>query len=433
VPPDMVREDDKRMSDYYRRRRESRADAARPKMTREGDVIPDKNRDRRTTRQGASASTGSSARPNGDRDSSNVRPFGEGVRPFGEGVRPLGEGVRPLGEGVRPLGEGVRPFNEGVRPLGEGVRPMGEGVRPFGEGKPSIIGDGSRGRGNSIIGDGSSSTDGERRVADWASNALSRARRNRNNTNKPTTQRTGSADAQERRAEAPKRQITDSGSADTRERGIIRDDLARRGFDGDDFRNLMRDTEGSLEAGQDTNWNPGRLPRGGKISATGDYIPPSMVEEDDRRADNFYRNRRENRPNEPRITRDGTVVPDKNRDRIPPRNTTTRTGSADSMERNAPRAPRTGSADAQERRAEAEERRRTGKGQGFDKLETEEEVNAYRESYGLPPVNTNSSTSSTSRRPNISSPTTSEGDVLPNKNTDKRKPKVPSSLDNFLK
>lgn len=56
------------------------------------------------------------------------------------------------------------------------------------------------------------------------------------------------------------------------------------------------------------------------------------------------------------------------------------------MERNAQRAPRAGSADTQERRAEAEERRRTGKGQGFDKLETEEEVNAYRESYGLPPI-----------------------------------------------
>jgi hypothetical protein len=51
------------------------------------------------------------------------------------------------------------------------------------------------------------------------------------------------------------------------------------------------------------------------------------------------------------------------------------------MERNAPRTPRSGSADAQERRSEAEERRRTGKGQGFDKIETEEEMNTYRNSY----------------------------------------------------
>jgi hypothetical protein len=91
------------------------------------------------------------------------------------------------------------------------------------------------------------------------------------------------------------------------------------------------------------------------------------------------------------------------------------------MERNAPKAPRGGSADAQERRAEAEERRRTGKGQGFDKLETEEEVNAYRESYGLPPIKPKSSTgrrtgsadsqertSSTSRRPNVQAPTSLE-------------------------
>ena len=247
---------------------------------------------------------------------------------------------------------------------------------------------------------------------------------------------------------------TDTGSADTRERGITRDNLEAMGFDGEAFKKLIDAESRKLKPGQKTNWNPGRLPNGGKIAADGTYIPPDAVREDDKRASDYYRERREARANTPRpeTTREGDVVPDKNRDRIPPRNTTTRTGSADSMERNAPRAPRTGtadsmernaprapraprtgSADTQERRAEAEERRRTGKGQGFDKLETEEEVNAYRESYGLPPVNTNSSTSSTSRRPNISSPTTSEGDVLPNKNTDKRKPKVPSSLENFKK
>lgn len=410
VPPDMVREDDKRMSDYYRRRREARAAASRPKMTRDGDVIPDKNRDRRTTRQGASASTGSSARPNGDRDSSNVRPFGEGVRPFDEGVRPLGEGVRPLGEGVRPLGdgvrpfnEGVRPFNEGVRPLGEGVRPLGEGVRPFNEGKPPLFGNANNGRRNTGSNDQDSSSDGARRVSDWASNAMNTARQRSSQSTSPATRRTGSADAQERRAEGPRAQITDSGSADTRERGAIRDDLARRGFDGREFGKLMRDAEDNLEAGDDTNFNPGRLPGGGKISATGDYIPRDMVEEDDRRAGNFYRNRRENRPNEPRVTRDGTVVPDKNRDRRTP--TTSNSGNPTARDgevapnknrdrRTLPSSPATsriGSADAQERR----------------------------------------SGNSGARQISV----TADGDVAPNKNTDKRTPpsKLPSSWDNFRK
>jgi hypothetical protein len=117
------------------------------------------------------------------------------------------------------------------------------------------------------------------------------------------------------------------------------------------------------------------------------------------------------------------------------------------MERNAPKAPRTGTADAQGRRAEAEERRRTGKGQGFDKLETEAEVNAYRESYGLPPIKPKSPnggrtgsadsqerTSSTSRRPDVQVPTTSDGTIIPNKNTDRRKPKPkgPTPLEDFI-
>ena len=124
-----------------------------------------------------------------------------------------------------------------------------------------------------------------------------------------------------------------------------------------------------------------------------------------------------------------------------------RSGTADSMERDAPRTPRTGTADAQGRRAEAEERRRTGKGQGFDKLETEAEVNAYRESYGLPPIKPKSPTggrsgsadsqertSSTSRRPDVQVPTTSDGTIIPNKNTDRRKPKPKGTtpLEDFI-
>jgi hypothetical protein len=221
------------------------------------------------------------------------------------------------------------------------------------------------------------------------------------------------------------------------------------GFDGEAFRKLMDAESRKLKPGQKTNWNPGRLPNGGKIAGDGTYIPPDMVREDDKKASDYYRERREARANAPRpkITREGDVVPDKNRDRIPPKKTTTRTGTADSMERNAPKAPRTGTADAQGRRAEAEERRRTGKGQGFDKLETEAEVNAYRESYGLPPIKPKSPTggrsgsadsqertSSTSRRPDVQVPTTSDGTIIPNKNTDRRKPKPkgPTPLEDFI-
>ena len=149
---------------------------------------------------------------------------------------------------------------------------------------------------------------------------------------------------------------TDTGSADTRERGIIREDLEKRGFDGEAFRKLVDAESRKLKPGQKTNWNPGRLPNGGKIAADGTYIPPDMVREDDKRVSDYYRERREARANAPRL---GT----------PP-------------ERPRPR----GSADSIERQAEAEERRRTGRGQGYDKIESQAEMDAYRASYGLPPV-----------------------------------------------
>jgi len=165
---------------------------------------------------------------------------------------------------------------------------------------------------------------------------------------------------------------TDTGSADTRERGIIREDLEKRGFDGEAFRKFVDAESRKLKPGQKTNWNPGRLPNGGKIAADGTYIPPDMVREDDKRASDYYRERREARANAPRpkITREGDVVPDKNRDRIPPEKPTTRSGTADSMTS----------------RAEADERNRTGRGQGYDKIESQAEMDAYRASYGLPPV-----------------------------------------------
>ena len=220
---------------------------------------------------------------------------------------------------------------------------------------------------------------------------------------------------------------TNTGSADTRERGTIRQNLEDQGFDGEAFKKLMDAEARKLKPGQKTNWNPGRLPNGGKIAADGTYIPPDMVREDDKKASDYYRKRREARAKEsrPKITREGDVVPNKNRDKatsrsgagkttregdvVPNKNrdrrtsstssaSSSRAGSADTQERraeaNKPKpgsrpSGMTGSPDSMERRIEAEERRRTGKGQGYDKLETEAEVNAYRESYGLPPIKSN--------------------------------------------
>jgi len=195
----------------------------------------------------------------------------------------------------------------------------------------------------------------------------------------------------------------DSGSADTRDRAITRDNLEGMGFDGEAFRKLVDAESRKLKPGQKTNWNPGRLPNGGKIAADGTYIPPDMVREDDKKMSDYYRERREARAKEsrPKMTREGDVVPDKNRDRRKPSASSpssSRAGSADAQERRAeantpkpgsrPSGMR-GSADSMEGRIEAEERRRTGKGQGYDRLETEEEVNTYRESYGLPPIKSN--------------------------------------------
>lgn len=200
-----------------------------------------------------------------------------------------------------------------------------------------------------------------------------------------------------------KRWQTDVGSADTRERGSIRENLTDRGFDGEAFKKFIDSEARKLKPGQKTNWNPGRLPNGGKIAADGTYIPPDMVREDDKKMSDYYRERREARAKEsrPKMTREGDVVPDKNRDRRKPSASSpssSRAGSADAQERRAeantpkpgsrPSGMR-GSADSMEGRIEAEERRRTGKGQGYDRLETEEEVNTYRESYGLPPIKSN--------------------------------------------
>lgn len=92
---------------------------------------------------------------------------------------------------------------------------------------------------------------------------------------------------------AVKKYETDSGSADTRERGAIRKDLTDKGFDGEAFKELIDAELKKLKPGQKTLWNPGRLPNGGKIAADGTYVPPDMVREDDRKRDDYYRKRRE--------------------------------------------------------------------------------------------------------------------------------------------
>jgi len=204
--------------------------------------------------------------------------------------------------------------------------------------------------------------------------------------------RTGTADSMERNASRDKRSVradkrpsssptgtsrswqTDTGSADTRERGISRENLEKRGFDGEAFRKFIDAESRKLKPGQKTNWNPGRLPNGGKISGDGTYIPPDMVRQDDKRASDYYRKRREERANAPRL---GT----------PP-------------ERSRPQ----GSADSMERQAEADERNRTGRGQGYDKIESQAEMDAYRASYGLPPVPFNPKPSS-KPKPSLLMPT----------------------------
>jgi hypothetical protein len=166
----------------------------------------------------------------------------------------------------------------------------------------------------------------------------------------------------------------DSGSADTRDRAITRDNLEGMGFDGEAFRKLVDAESRKLKPGQKTNWNPGRLPNGGKIAADGTYIPPDMVREDDKRVSDYYRNRRGEQVS-PRL---GT----------PPK----------------PSRPQ-GSADSMERQAEAEERRRTGRGQGYDKIESQAEMDAYRASQGLPPVPFNPKPSNKpSNKPNTTKP-----------------------------
>lgn len=89
-----------------------------------------------------------------------------------------------------------------------------------------------------------------------------------------------------------KPRTTNVGSADTLERNAIRDRISKLNIDWNSFGQLMRNEIAKLKPGDKTNWNPGRLPNGGKISTDGTYIPPSAVREDDMRISNYYARRR---------------------------------------------------------------------------------------------------------------------------------------------
>lgn len=135
---------------------------------------------------------------------------------------------------------------------------------------------------------------------------------------------------QQRRSNQQASGQRDPGSADTQERRAIRDELNALGFDGEAFKKLVDAEARKLKPGQKTNWNPGRLPNGGKIAADGTYIPPEMVREDDKRTRDYYRGLRE-RANQPGndMTREGDVKPNRNRDRAtpaPPSSNRTREG-----------------------------------------------------------------------------------------------------------
>lgn len=364
IPPDMVREDDTRIDNYYANRRTERNRGNRPNMTADGTVIPDKNRDRATPNSSSRNrnNDGGNSKPSGSMFGGEPRtpwsnepqtPWSNKPRtPWGGVVedsndrenrkRPTsgntGSASTPgrqevIPGGGKPVGDVGRTLRGNRDMLGQNVR-----VTP---GKP-----GSRTRDDGITSDGTVVPD---------------KNRDRATPNSRPADVGGSADARERRAEGPPKKFTnDYGSADTRERGAIRDELTRQGFDGEQFGELMEAAESQLAPGQDTNWNPGRLPGGGKISATGDYIPSDMVREDDKRMSDYYRNRRENKPEGPRMTADGTVIPDKNRDRATPnRNTGPRMTPDGTVvpDKNRDRAtpPResssaSGSVDAQERR-----------------------------------------------------------------------------------
>lgn len=131
---------------------------------------------------------------------------------------------------------------------------------------------------------------------------------------KPSQSRTGTADSAERRNTAPKPKSNTGKvrpSADAQERAAIDEFLTSRDFDKNkEFTEWAKSEIEKLKPGQKTNWNPGRLPNGGRIAADGTYIPPDAVRRDDKtRADNFRKNR--------------------------PKPTTARTGTAGSAERNA--------------------------------------------------------------------------------------------------
>lgn len=226
---------------------------------------------------------------------------------------------------------------------------------------------------------------------------------------KKKTQRTGSADSRERQAEADERKRTGKGqgfdrletpaeieayrrsqglppssnaqtnkerSADKLERDEFAKHLRKLGFTDEvakKFGEWMKQEANKLKPGEKTNWLPGRLPNGGRIAEDGTYISADMVRRDDKTQSDFYKARRSKPASSPNKPKPGSS------------SNSGRAGSADAMERwsggprpaERPSRRRSQSADSMERREEQAERKRTGKGQGFDKLTTPQDWLQY--------------------------------------------------------
>lgn len=73
-------------------------------------------------------------------------------------------------------------------------------------------------------------------------------------------------------------------NTDIAERNAFIKLLKDKGFDPAKFSKAVKFNASKLKPGEKTNWKPGRLPNGGRISADGTYIPGDVVKEDERRA-----------------------------------------------------------------------------------------------------------------------------------------------------
>lgn len=243
--------------------------------------------------------------------------WGEPVPQNMESARKLAEKGRKLLDRYRRLQESKKKsINEGIS-----IKELGA---PIGNTSGTVAGqdDNKKKRGN--YDPNARDADGDGTVQEGTDYARS--------IDSDKNKRSGTADAQERRAAAtnantPKR----AQSADMSERQRMGDHLVSQGFDKmavKKFSDLLKAEANKLKPGQKTNWFPGRLPNGGRIANDGTYISPDVVRREDKTISDQYKTRR----NKPAATSSrGTAGQATNKPKK-------RTGTADSMERSARKA-----------------------------------------------------------------------------------------------